>query len=342
MVPSVLCHTQSQYAPLTAIDSDGEGSTAETLVAWGARAAEDRQLTVRDVWGLMLHSVRGASLGPDSEHHQLAFDLDSGLNLPPNPAVCTLCLYHVYPAPSVIMCSPVLQHILSPSVSQVEVYGVRHLHVFNYPCTDVSRCTQRFCNHGQASALKWQRRCCARIPRPSACSRPTGPPCSRREHITRVPVPGQSADDGPNLSDAAAFSRAVVEHQAESSVTCSPCLTMHLPVLRVLCCAGVEAGRLQAEWGRQRRGGQGGSDTRPLLLHVSLLIPQPLPWIDQTRLRAGLTLALHTPQAVQEGRHAEAAANSLLTGMEVKRGMRITESKSRAIFSALFCNGWHL
>ena len=63
VVRSVLCHTQSQYAPLTAIDSDGEGSTAETLVAWGARAAEDRQLTVRDVWGLMLHSVRGASLG---------------------------------------------------------------------------------------------------------------------------------------------------------------------------------------------------------------------------------------------------------------------------------------
>jgi len=28
--------------------------------------------------------------------------------------------------------------------------------------------------------------------------------------------------------------------------------------------------------------------------------------------------------------------------MEVKRGMRITESKSKAIFSALFCNGWHL
>ena len=43
-----------------------------------------------------------------------------------------------------------------------------------------------------------------------------------------------------------------------------------------------------------------------------------------------------------EGRHAEAAANSLLTGMEVKRGTRITESKSRAIFAALFCNGWHL
>jgi hypothetical protein len=48
---------QSQYAPLRAYACGGE--TVETLADWNARAAEDRQLTVRDVWGLMLHSVRG-------------------------------------------------------------------------------------------------------------------------------------------------------------------------------------------------------------------------------------------------------------------------------------------
>ena len=55
----MIIRSQSQYAPLTAADAAGAG-TAETLAAWGARAAEDRQLTIRDVWGLMLHSVRGA------------------------------------------------------------------------------------------------------------------------------------------------------------------------------------------------------------------------------------------------------------------------------------------
>ena len=48
---------QSQYAPLTA-DACG-GEMAETLADWNVRAADDRHLTVRDVWALMLHSVRG-------------------------------------------------------------------------------------------------------------------------------------------------------------------------------------------------------------------------------------------------------------------------------------------
>ena len=59
------CQAQSQYAPLSAADvCDDEGGMVETLAAWSARAAEDRQLTVRDVWGLMLHSVRGAGSPP--------------------------------------------------------------------------------------------------------------------------------------------------------------------------------------------------------------------------------------------------------------------------------------
>ncbi len=53
----------------------------------------------------------------------------------------------------------------------------------------------------------------------------------------------------------------------------------------------------------------------------------------------GADATVLTEQALQEGRHADAAANSLLAGMEIKRGSRITESKSRAIFTALFCNG---
>lgn len=50
---------QAQYGPLTAA-SCGDAGAPPSLAAFRAAAVADRRLTVRDVWGLMLHSVRGA------------------------------------------------------------------------------------------------------------------------------------------------------------------------------------------------------------------------------------------------------------------------------------------
>ena len=49
---------QAQYSPMTAEAGSG-GEAPPTLAAFRARAAQDKQITVRDVWGLMLHSVKG-------------------------------------------------------------------------------------------------------------------------------------------------------------------------------------------------------------------------------------------------------------------------------------------
>lgn len=49
---------QAQYSPMKA---EADGEAPPTLAAFSARAAQDKQITVRDVWGLMLHSVKGAA-----------------------------------------------------------------------------------------------------------------------------------------------------------------------------------------------------------------------------------------------------------------------------------------